>query len=195
MTDIFDTIRNRRSVRRFKPDPVSDEHLELILDAARYAPSAGNNQPWSFLILRERSNLGRLYQKVEAWTRERMRAIEPDPMRQADRLDAALTHIESIFAAPVLICLFVDTGDHPEFAFYDGVLAAGHLMLAARSLGYGTSFQTTFFSEEVINEHFAVPAHLRLICTIPLGIPVEWPPMPQKKPLHELVCYETLGSN
>jgi nitroreductase len=191
ITNIFDLIKTRRSVRKFKPDPVPDEHLELILDAARYAPTAGNNQPWSFLVLCERENLSRLRKRVEAWTQERIQTIELNPTKQAERLDGAITYLEGIFAAPLIIFIFVDTSAYPELVAYDGALAAGYLMLAARALGYGTCFQTTYFPDDIIREHFSVPERFRLICAIPLGLSVEWPPTPPKKPLQELVHRET----
>jgi nitroreductase len=189
MIDIFLAIKNRRSVRQFKPDPITDEHLELILDAARYAPSGGNNQPWCFLVVRERENLVRLQRKLEVWMRERIRTTGLDPAIQAE---SAITCLAGIFTAPLMIYIFVDTSVYPKLVAYDGTLAAGNLMLAARALGYGTCFQTTFFPEEIIYEHFGVPEYLYLICAIPVGLPVEWPPIPLKKPLHELVRYETM---
>ncbi|TRO50072.1 nitroreductase, partial [Candidatus Bathyarchaeota archaeon] len=51
--NIFDAIKTRRSVRKYKPEPVLDEHLKQILEAARLAPSAGNKQPWRFVVVRD----------------------------------------------------------------------------------------------------------------------------------------------
>jgi nitroreductase len=190
--DILQVIKDRRSVRAFRPDPVPDEHLETMLDAARYAPTAGNRQPWCFLVVRERANLERLRPKLEQHMRERIEATEEEPTAQIERLHAASVYVEEIFAAPLFIFIFVDTSAYPELVAYDGALAAGNLMLAARALGYATCFQTTFFPEEVVHDHFGVPRRFRFICAVPVGRPVEWPPTPPKKPLTELVRYERM---
>lgn len=189
MRCVLEVIRERRSVRAFRPDPVPDEHLEIILDAARHAPTANNDQPWCFHVVRERDNLERLRLTLEEWIRERVEAIESDPEAQGERLRLAIAYLENIFAAPVFIFIFVDTSVYPELVVYDGALAAGNLMLAARALDYGTCFQTTFFPEDVLRDHFGLPEKSRLICAVPLGRPVAWPPRPPKKPLAELVRY------
>ena len=51
--EVFRTIKKRRSIRKFKPDPIPDDKLKIILEAARLAPSAGNRQPWRFVVVRE----------------------------------------------------------------------------------------------------------------------------------------------
>jgi nitroreductase len=179
-------------VRVYKPDPIPEGHLQLILNAARHAPTAGNNQPWQFLVVRERKNLSCLFSKLEERLQARIQAVEQDPVKQAEQLDGVLTYLEDIFVAPLIIFIFVDTRVYPELVVFDGALAAGNLMLAACALGYGTCFQTTFFPEDIIREHFDIPEHLSLICAIPVGHPLEWPSTPSKKPLHELVQYETM---
>jgi len=101
-----------------------------------------------------------------------------------------LTQLGDVIAAPILVFIFVDTTKYPTLAAYDGALAAGNLMLAARSFGYGSSFQTSFFPKGVVREHFGVHKEYRLICAVPLGRPKEWPPAPPRKSLNELVAYE-----
>lgn len=186
-------IHERRSVRAFRPDPVPDEHLEQMLDAARHAPTAGNQQPWRFLVVRDRDNLARLRLALEAWLRQRIDAWEAAPEEKAARLEGVLAYLAGVLAAPLFVFILVDTSTHPELVAYDGALAAENLMLAARALDYGTCFQTTFFPEEVVCRHFGVPERFHLVCALPVGRPTEWPPAPPKRPLAELVCYESMG--
>ena len=54
---VFDVIHKRRSVREYQPTPVPEEHIRKILDAARMAPTSGNQQPWKFLVIRDRKKL------------------------------------------------------------------------------------------------------------------------------------------
>ena len=180
--DVFEAIKERRSVRVFKTDPVPDEHLEQNLEAARYAPTAGNNQPWRFLVVRERDSLQKLQSKLEQWVKKQIEDRVAEPETQEEQIKAIVATLEKIFAAPVFIFIFVDAKLYPELVVYDGALAAENLMLAARALGYGTCFMTTFFPEDVVKKHFDIPQEfLRLICTVPVGHPVEWMPAPPKK--------------
>lgn len=188
--DVFEAIKNRRSVRQYKSNNIPDEHLLQMLDAARNAPTAGNEQPWRFLVVRERENLTELRRRLEAWIWQKIEASNSQLDSQAARLGETLKYLNGILAAPLIIFLFVDTRKYPDLVVYDGALAAGNLMLAARALGYGTCFQTTLFPEEIVSDHFDVPEDYRLICVIPVGHPIDWPPAPPKKTLSELIHYE-----
>ncbi|MFN3347280.1 MAG: nitroreductase family protein, partial [Candidatus Bipolaricaulaceae bacterium] len=67
MTDLLEVLRGRRSVLRFKPDPVPDADLERILEAGRWAPSYANAQPWKFIVVRDpqrRKALGALVERI-----------------------------------------------------------------------------------------------------------------------------------
>ena len=64
---LFDIIKNRRTVRDFKPTPVPKEHILKILDMARSAPTSGNQQPWKFLVVQDRAKLDRLKVEAVAW--------------------------------------------------------------------------------------------------------------------------------
>lgn len=64
---LYEAIYSMRAIRRIRPDPISDEDLEIILDAARQAPNGGNAQPWHFLVVRDpakKSELGTLYHEA-----------------------------------------------------------------------------------------------------------------------------------
>ncbi len=73
----------------------------------------------------------------------------------------------------------------------DGALAAENLMLAARALGYGTGFFTTFFPEARMKAFFQIPDRYKLVCFTPIGVPEEWPTTPEKKSLDGIVVYES----
>ena len=188
--ETLEAIRARRSVRAFTPEVVPDEHLEVILNAARLAPTAGNQQPWRFLVVRDTCAAASLGAKLEAKL-YRSRSTTESHERTEDQRKAAASQLRRVISAPVLIFLWVDTTTYPDLVLLDAALAAENLMLAARAMGYGTSFQTTYFDEQLVREHFGVPERYRLVCTIPLGRPLAWPETPPKRPLEELVWYET----
>lgn len=188
--DTFTAIRGRRSVRQFLPDEVAAQDLEQILDAARHAPTAGNLQPWRFLVVKDAENRAGLAKAVQARFEERIEGLDRSQAAKADILDQARQSIRSLFKAPVWVLIFVDTSQHPDLAIYDGAMAAQNLMLAAHALGYASSFQTTFFPEELVRDYFGVPEDYKFVGALPVGRPVTQPEMPDKKALNSLVWQE-----
>jgi nitroreductase len=189
---LLEVIRARRTVRNFQPGPVPDSHLVRILDAARFAPTAGNQQPWRFLVIRDREKLDRLQTAALEWFLERyaQRVDLTDEKRAAVREDVGAT-LEEVLSAPVYVAVLVDSASaYPAYNVYDGTLAAGYMMIAARALGYGTGFFTSFFPEDKMREFFEIPDRYGLICFTPVGVPMAWPEAPEKKSLDELVVYE-----
>jgi nitroreductase len=190
---LFDIIRNRRTVRKFKPTPVPDEHIVKILDAARYAPTAGNQQTWKFLVVRDRSKLDLLVDTALSWYltayADKQQLSEEQYESTKKAIHATLTNVLS---APVYVAVLVDANaKYPDFVEYDGTLAAGYLMIAARSLGYGTGFFTSFFPEDKMKQFFNIPQQYKLICFTPIGVPETWPDTPPKKDLKEFIVYES----
>ncbi|MDH5406145.1 MAG: nitroreductase family protein [Candidatus Aminicenantes bacterium] len=190
LESIFDVIRHRRSVREYDSAPVLEEDIRLILDMAHYAPTAGNVQPWRFLIIKEKENLQRLHEALNEWWTDSVKKRNLPPEQEKEALERGRQYIQRLMTAPVFIFIFVDTSVYPELAMYDGCLAVENLMLAARALGYGTVFSTTFFPEEKVRDFVQAPANLALICATPLGRPKHWPTMPPKKDLDELIVRE-----
>ena len=190
---LFDTIKNRRTVRRFNPISVPKEHIIKILDAARFAPTAGNQQPWKFLVIQDRTKLDELQKHVFLWYIEKyQQRIQPNEEERIKIEQALQKRLDNLLSAPVYVAVLVDsTTKYADYALQDGVLAAGQLMIAARSLGYGSGFFTTFFPEKEMKEFFKIPDKYKLVCFTPIGIPYEWPETPQKKKIEDLVVFES----
>jgi nitroreductase len=187
------TFLDRRTVRRFTSDPVPEDHLRIVLDAARHAPTAGNQQPWKFLVVRDREKLDALKETArDAYLeRHRVRGAPEDSAEVRRRVEVAL---EGALSAPVYIAVLADReAPYPDYAVQDATLAAGNLMNAARTLGYGTGFFTTFFPEEVMRPLFRIPERYTVVCFTPLGVPEAWPDTPSKKPLGELILEGGFG--
>jgi|GEM_PF-379601 len=190
---LFDTFINRRTVHRFLSTPVPKEHLWKILDAARSAPTAGNQQPWKFLVVEDRQKLDLLKEEAETWFLEAYKQRKKDAGQELSEVEKKVKNtLEGILSAPVYVAVLVDGREkYPNYVMTDGALAAGYLMIAARALGYGTGFFTTFFPEEQMKKFFSIPDDYRLICFTPIGIPEKWPDTPQKKKLEDLVVFES----
>jgi len=108
--DLFDSIKGRTSIRRFKQAPVPDEDIRKILDAGRLAPSANNTQPWSFLVIKDKETL----KKMAAAVREMVDRMIPhaEEEKHAQRLAAYKGTYYTFFEnAPVVIAVFMEGYD------------------------------------------------------------------------------------
>ncbi len=170
--DVFDLFRLRRSVRSFTSENVSDEEVKKILEAARWAPSAGNIQPWEFIIVRSLEN-----------------------KRRIARAALNQTFIER---APVVIVVCADEAKSSWtygsrganlYCIQDTAAAIENMLLAACSLGLGACWVGAFDEEEV-RRILRVPRGVRPVAIIPIGHPAERPSPPRKRRLEETVHYE-----
>jgi nitroreductase len=189
--DFLALFAKRRSVRRYKPDPVPEEHLRRILDAARRAPTSGNQQPWKFLVIRDRVKIDRM--KALCAARFETRFKDAPATDRETRMKAFEANMAGYFSAPVYIVVLTDSeSQYPSYNHHDGPLAAGYLMLAARALGYGTVYMTDSIPDSVTREVLGIPKRYEQVCVTPLGIPDGWPDSPPKKKLEEFIAYEKL---
>ena len=190
--DFFDVVKMRRSVRQFKPDPVPQADLIKILEAAKLAPTAGNRQPWRFLVIQQPENIALLEKETLQF---RFAQIEGNKNLSEKEKTEYKKRVESrqkgYFSAPVYIGIFTDSeAPNAYYNTHDGPIAGGYLCLAARALGYGTVYVTGTIPGSVFQKVTGMPERYVPTCVILLGIPEEWPEMPDKKPLDELVIYE-----
>lgn len=189
---LFNIFRNRRTVRKFKSTPIPKAHLLRILNAARYAPTAGNQQPWKFLVVQDRNTLDQLEEEALTWYMKSYQAQKQLSDNKIETMKSSLQSVlNNVLSAPVYVAVLVDSlAKYPQYITHDGTLAAGYLMIAARSLGYGTGFFTTYFPEQQMKEFLDIPNQYQLICFTPIGIPAEWPETPHKKELEDFIIYE-----
>jgi nitroreductase len=194
MTDIWDVIHNRRSVRKFKSDVVPEPDILKIIDAARMAPTSGNQQPWKFLVIRDKAKIELM---MEACVKQSLARYDANPnsnetkAKFEERIRTALS--TGYFSAPVFIVVLTDNNStYPDYNHWDGPLAAGYLMLAARALGYGTVFITDAIPESVTKDVLQIPDNYTRVCITPLGVPFEWPATPPKKELNGMISFDKL---
>ena len=188
----WNVIKNRRSVRLFKPDPVPEEHLLKIIDAARMVPNAGNEQAWKFIIVQDKKLIEALkdecVKRIEAYLVENDK-LTGDALKEEvkKRTDNWLT---GRLSAPAYIVVLSDNQRrYPSYNRHDGPLAAGYLLLAAQALGYGTVYMTDSIPEEVTKKVLNIPDRYERICITPVGIPAEQPKK-EKKPLEDFIVRE-----
>ena len=155
-SDTIQTILSRRSVRRYKADEIPREDLRMILEAGRQAPSAGNRQPWHFVVVKE----PRLKQQVAA----------------------ACNGQDWMAAADVILAGVGLPAVSRQFFVIDTAIALQNVVLAAHSLGYGTCWIGSF-DEPKVRELLGIPDAARVIGLTPVGVPaVEPEARPRKEP-------------
>jgi nitroreductase len=171
---VGEAMFTQRSIRRLRPDPISAEDLELLLEAANKAPSGGNRQPGRFLVLNDPElirQFGALYR--EAWWAKRRDEKRPWTRREEipaeDRGSVAAARLaDEITEAPCIV-LALTTGKGQASSI---IPAVQNLMLAARALGIG-SVPTTLHTQvlERVYALLGIPAEMEFHLCIPLGYP------------------------
>jgi nitroreductase len=189
----FETVAARRSVRSFKADAVSDAHLAMILDAARMAASSGNQQPWKFLVVRDRQKMAALKTACLEAGMQRIQAnVGSAAVPDAEQVKKLQKYYDTIFTAPLFVVVLVDKQSrYPDYNRFDGPMAVANLMLAARALGYGTVFYTDTIAPDAARRVLRIPERYEQVCITPIGIPSEWPTSPAKKELSDFIVYES----
>lgn len=174
----WDVIKGRRSVRKFKSDPIPEEHLLKIVDAGRLAPTSGNQQPWKFIVVQSEKQIEKLksetFSSMETYFKEKAN-LEGEKLSEAME-DTMKRFSEGYFSAPAYIVILTDQEcKYPSYTPHDGPLAAGYLILAARALGYGSVYITDAIPEEATQRAFNIPDNYKRVCITPIGVPEEWP--------------------
>jgi nitroreductase len=186
--DVFEAMKNRRSVRHYKPDPIDDKTVQTVLESAHWAPSWSNNQCWRFIIVRDRQTKGKIADTLTKIM------IDTEMVENAA--------CASIKQAPVLIVLCAEKGqagynadgttttDKGKYWFmFDVALAMQNLTLAAHASGLGTVIIGAFDSIEV--EHMLdVPDGFVVVAITPLGIPENKGQVSPRKQLNEVLFKE-----
>jgi nitroreductase len=173
--DVFKAIKTRRSIRAFTDQRVTNEEVQKLIEAARWAPSAGNIQPWGFIIVR-------------------------DPQVKHGLCEAALnqTFIEE---APVVIVVCANPMQSSKgygsrgtdlYCIQDTAAATQNILLAAHALGLAACWVGAF-NEEEAKKVLAVPDELRPIAIVPVGHPAEKPRARPRKQLNEIMHHETFS--
>lgn len=170
--ETLQAIQTRRSVRAFSEEPIPEELLRRILEAATSAASGGNLQPWGFVIVRNSRRL------------QALRALAPGIIGQPTAL--------------VVICLDIQRAERlggalgPRLAWIDIGLATQNLLLAAHDLELGAC-PVGSFHRRALALFMDLPSHIRPVLLIALGYPQTKPSFPGRRPLMEVCFAEQWG--
>ena len=193
---LFEAIRSQRAIRRFRPDPVPQEAVERILQAAIHAPSGGNAQPWSFVVIRDRG----IKQQLGVWYLDVWENIYTKSTSVATgAVYRSAEYLAHHFAESPLIILPCIKGT-PDDKMTKGASiypAVQNMLLAALELGIG-SVITTFLQhhEDKVKELLGIPDDIRMACAVPMGYPAEGERFggARRRPLADVVHYDGWGN-
>jgi len=164
--EFLNLVRKRRSIRKYKSDPVPRDKLEYVLESARLAPSWGNSQCWKFIVVSD--EVKRRAIATRDWVAE----------------------------APVIIvgCAYPHLSGsrfNQQYYMLDMGIAMEHLILAAAEQGLGTCWVVGQFDEESVKQTLNIPNRVRVVALTPLGYPAEAPGPKNRKSFEEIVSYES----
>jgi len=186
--EVFEAIKTRRSIRKYKTTPVDDKTIELVLDAARWAPSWANTQCWRFIVVRDSNIKDKLADTLVA------ASDRPNPAADAIR------------NAPLVIVACAELGKSGYFAreprepvtdkgdwyMFDVALAMQNLALAAHSVGLGTVHVGAFDAKSAASI-LEVPQGFCVVEMTPLGYPDQEPSLRPRQELSEIVFSDKYG--
>lgn len=210
--EFLELLKYRRSIRRFKPDPIPDEYVMKILDAAHYAMSGGNSQPWEFIVVKEPKIKEKIFKARQedfemCWYLEQQRIPRyrhPAYNVPPEEKEKGRAMLVSWKDAPVYICIMEDGRKQ-----FGSVLAArtdltnaslsvfastmGHvsmtLHLAAAALGLGSQ-RVDVQTQEPYRQILKYPEPVRLSTIVPIGYRAYEPGPPHRLPLEDLVHFD-----
>lgn len=198
--DVLEAIHTTRSMRRLKTDPIPDEVIREILEAAVRGPSGSNQQTWSFIVIRDPAIKKRVQELYYEAGKAYFASQQPSPdlseeqRAVAARVRSSALHLaEHMHEAPVLIMCCIRGKE--SFTLGSSIYpAVQNLMLAARAFGIGSTLTTIHRGRDSeVKELLNIPEDVHTAALIPLGYPTgRWRQGP-RKPLEEVVFADKYG--
>jgi nitroreductase len=164
--NVIDAIQQRRSVRKYKKEPLPDKHLKTILEAGRQAPSAANRQPWHFVVVREAEGKKQLAEACSGQT--------------------------WLADAGAIVAGIGKPSVNEKWYAVDVAIAMQNMILTATELGYGTCWIGAF-DQERVKSLLGVPEDLYVVALTPIGVPDDQPEARPRQPLSEFASVGRYG--
>jgi len=210
---VYEAMSTLRAVRRLRPDPVPDDVLRRVLQAAAWAPTGGNVQPWRVVVVRDASKkeqLGALYsERWRAYAKQHMAQLEgaPAALREStEKMLAAGDHLADHFAETPVVLVFcfnpklmaitdLKLGRVSVVGGASVYTAVENLLLACRAEGLGCVLTTLLCeSEPRVRELLAIPEPWATAAAVPIGYPLKRGHGPiSRRPVEKLAFADTWG--
>jgi len=203
MSYVVDLIKRRRSIRKFSPRQIESAVVREVLEAARWAPSAHNAQPWRFIVL---TNDALKRDLAEAMAAAWLADMTKDGVAVEVRANMAKTSVERFTRAPVLVvaCLTMNDmakyADEPrqrcerDLAVQSLGAAVQNMLLVAHAKGLGACwFSAPIFCKDIVRKVLRMPKDVEPQALIVLGYQAEKPKAPSRKPLKSYAYFDGWG--
>ncbi len=204
--DVSEAIRKRRSIRKFKPDPIPEEKIRLLLESARLAPSGTNTQPWRFIVIKDNDTKKKLQ---EAAHNQRhigrapvvivccadLKAFKEFPERVDELIESGALpeRTREVFIPYLKKGMDTVTKDALMVAAAANVaIAVEHIVLQAVEIGLGTCW-VRWYEDNKVKEILDIPEHVEVMALLPIGVPGEDPSRRPRLELDQLVNGEKYG--
>jgi len=188
--DFDEVVVKRRSIRKFKEKSVPEKALGKVLEAGRWAPSAGNSQPWRFIVVTDADVKQNIAKVCTEFSRKAWAEFSPERARYLAARGGSWDK-SGMAKVPVLIvvCYEVLERMREEFVLGSAWCAVENMLLAATAEGLGSCIYTFYDVEEEnrIKEILCVSEKFRIAAMIQLGYSAAEPPTPSRKTLNEIV--------
>jgi nitroreductase len=196
---LFEAIYSQRAIRHLKPDPVPEETIRKLIEAATKAPSGANSQPWKFMVIRDPSTKAQISDYyLRAWEAAYGNQAASPPSIQA-RVRSSADHLARNMAdAPVLILACLQHDGSPATMTRGSSIypAVQNLLLAARGLGLGSVITTLHRRYEAeIKSLLGIPENVETAALLPVGYPEagdQYGPT-RRAPVSEVTFWERWG--
>lgn len=208
INEFLELVRNRRCIHKFRPDPIPDEFVEKIIEAARWAMSGGNGQPWEFIVVKDQETKNKIAE-LYVESRKGQYPIEKTRLEEFRHglADADPLGAPGFKVAPVLIIVLGDTrtlqasvlsinfitveGAPGSIYLKNMANATQNLHLAARALGLSSQWASVnHILEQSLKPLLHVPPQLNIHTIVPIGYPANEPPRTYRRELKEIIHYE-----
>jgi len=204
--EFLELARKRRSIRSFKPDPIPDEYIGKILEAAHWAMSGANGQPWEFVVVRDAETRRKIIE-IMGEKREQSRLIETSRVEEMRHVQFTLSPetYKSPMDAPVIIVVcgdqrtFQATVLATHFVNIDAAANTYHqnmgnatmmIHLAAAALGLGSRWVSVTTVQGKLKTLLGIPDVFTIYTVVPVGYPAYEPAPPYRRELDEIVHWD-----
>jgi nitroreductase len=204
--DVSEAIKKRRSIRKFKPDPIPEEKIRLLLESARLAPSGTNTQPWRFIVIKDNDTKKKLQEAAH-----NQRHIKHAPV-----IIVCCADLKAFKEFPERVDELIESGALPErtrevfipylskgmdtvtkdalivAAAANVAIAVEHIVLQAVEIGLGTCW-VRWYEDNKVKEILSIPEHVEVMALLPVGVPDEDPSQRPRQKLDKIVYSERYG--
>ncbi|GAX60644.1 nitroreductase [Candidatus Scalindua japonica] len=204
--DVSESIIKRRSIRKFKPDPIPEDKIKLLLESARLAPSGTNTQPWRFIVVRDNATKTELQKAAHNQRHVKrapiiivccadLKAFKEFPERVDELIESGALpeRTRKVFIPYIKKGMSTVTKDALMVAAAANVaIAVEHIVLQAVEIGLGTCW-VRWYKDKRVKEVLEIPDHIEVMALLAVGIPDEDPSPRPRLSLDQIVFTEKYG--